>query len=354
MSLCRPGSRRIAGKRCLPTTPLRPVQGGFTMVELLVAMVISLLIALAAISALTVTRQGFTAVDTSSQLRDNGRFISDLIQRLGVQSGFKDTLYAAYPAPPATSAYATDPAPNITGFNNALASASDPLNAFTARVTGVDGYGSDILILRYQAAETFPGSGVSDRSMIDCMGKSAAAPAAGRYDRIASVLHVRLSTGGEPALMCTTFNPATGAPNNPEPIISGVENFQVLYGVDGVTAGVAPPATPSAVQNDTVPESYLRADQLVVAGNAIATNANWRRVRSMRIGIVLRGPVNSAQDRSAQTYYPFGPAPDSSGGAKGSALSSSNDKGTVFAPGADGRLRQVVTFTVHLRNEQGL
>ena len=349
MNRCRSDLSRIAAKRGSTIASPGFNQRGFTMVELLVAMVISLLIALAAIAALTVTRQGFTAVDASSQLRDNGRFISDLIQRLGVQSGFKDTVNAAYPAPSANSAFATDPAPNITGFNNALASPSDPLNVFTARTTGD---GSDILILRYQAAETFPGSGKTDLSMIDCAGISATTPALNRYNRMASVIHVQVIQG-EPTLMCTSFNPTSGAIST-QPIISGVENFQVLYGVDGVTAGTALPAILTANGNDTVPESYLRADQLDVAGNAIATNANWRRVRSMRIGIVLRGPVNSAQDTSAQTYYPFGPAPGSSGGAKGSALSSSNDPGTVFAPTADGRLRQVVTFTVHLRNEQGL
>ena len=349
MNRCRSDLSRIAAKRGSTIASPGFNQRGFTMVELLVAMVISLLIALAAIAALTVTRQGFTAVDASSQLRDNGRFISDLIQRLGVQSGFKDTVNAAYPPPPASSAFATDPAPNITGFNNALASPSDPLNVFTARTTGD---GSDILILRYQAAETFPGSGKTDLSMIDCAGISATTPALNRYNRMASVIHVQVIQG-EPTLMCTSFNPTSGAIST-QPIISGVENFQVLYGVDGVTAGTALPAILTANGNDTVPESYLRADQLDVAGNAIATNANWRRVRSMRIGIVLRGPVNSAQDTSAQTYYPFGPAPGSSGGAKGSALSSSNDPGTVFAPTADGRLRQVVTFTVHLRNEQGL
>ena len=349
MNRCRSDLSRIAAKRGSTIASPGFNQRGFTMVELLVAMVISLLIALAAIAALTVTRQGFTAVDASSQLRDNGRFISDLIQRLGVQSGFKDTVNAAYPPPPASSAFATDPAPNITGFNNALASPSDPLNVFTARTTGD---GSDILILRYQAAETFPGSGKTDLSMIDCAGISATTPALNRCNRMASVIHVQVIQG-EPTLMCTSFNPTSGAIST-QPIISGVENFQVLYGVDGVTAGTALPAILTANGNDTVPESYLRADQLDVAGNAIATNANWRRVRSMRIGIVLRGPVNSAQDTSAQTYYPFGPAPGSSGGAKGSALSSSNDPGTVFAPTADGRLRQVVTFTVHLRNEQGL
>ncbi|MFN5940974.1 MAG: PilW family protein, partial [Polaromonas sp.] len=47
---------------------------GLTLVELLVALAISAVIALAAISALIVSRQGFTTVDAASQLRDNARF----------------------------------------------------------------------------------------------------------------------------------------------------------------------------------------------------------------------------------------------------------------------------------------
>ncbi len=91
-------------------------QSGLTMVELLVALVISLLIALASIAALTVARQGFSTVDAASQLRDNGRFASDLIQRLGVQSGFKDVWYAGRPATAQEST--ANSAPDIKGFNN--------------------------------------------------------------------------------------------------------------------------------------------------------------------------------------------------------------------------------------------
>ena len=328
--------------------PRQSLQHGLTMVELLVAMVIGLLISLAAISALLISRQGFSAVDASSQLRDNGRFVADLIQRLGVQSGFKDATYAATPPPPVLSGLPTNPDPNVMGFNNALLDATNPLTAFTARVAGVDGYGSDILILRYQPAETFPGSGVTDRSMIDCAGVASAIPAINRYDRVPSILHVDVSTG-EPSLMCTTLNAATGVFST-QPIIRGVENFQVLYGVDGVVASAAP--TGAA---DTVPDSYLRADQLTVAGNAVATNDNWRRVRSIRVGMVIRGPLYSAQERTIQTYYPLGPARSAVGAAVGSAMSSVSDPGTEFTPSTnDGRLRQVVTFTVHLRNEQGL
>ena len=79
-----------------------------------------------------------------------------------------------------------------------------------------------------------------------------------------------------------------------------------------------------------------------------------RRVRSLRIGMILRGASHSAEENAGQRLFPFGTAKASSSGDPGSAMASSNDPGTVFDPPADGRLRQGVTFTVHLRNDQGL
>ncbi|MEO6973062.1 MAG: PilW family protein [Rhodoferax sp.] len=343
-------------KPFLPTGAGSSISGqrGLTMVELLVALTISILIALAAVAALVVTRQGFSAVDAASQMRDNGRFAVDLIQRLGVQAGYKDLAYAATPAGLNMAGNPANPDPNITGFNNALIHGTDPLNQSIPRTTGVDGYGSDILILRYQTGETFPGSNKSDKAMVDCAGNPAGAIPDNRYDRMVSIIHVAVSQG-EPSLMCS-FSATGTAPFTTQPIVQGVENFQVLYGTDGVTAGVAPPTNPAsaAALSDSVPDRYLRADQLTVAGDAIGTNANWRRVRSVRVGMVLRGPANSAQDKTAQTFYPFGAARSAAAGTDGSAMSSAGDPGTIFTPAVDGRLRHVVTVTVHLRNDQGL
>jgi type IV pilus assembly protein PilW len=322
--------------------------GGFTMVELLVALVVSLIVAVAAISGLILSRQGFTAVDTSAQLRDNARFAVDLVQRIGVQAGFKDVLYATTTRPASTSGTVADPSPAITGFNNALPSSTDPANTVTARSAGTSGYGSDVLVMRFQAAETIPGSGTVDLSMIDCSGQPATAVATGRDNVLTSVIYVD-DNRGEPSLMCNTVS-NTGVVGTARPIIQGVENFQVLYGTDGVVANTVP----STTGTDSVADRYLRADEMVVSGDTAGTNRNWRRVRSLRIGMVLRGPAVSSADRDPQTYYPFGGAPSSSGGARGSAMSSSSDAGTVFTPTPDGRVRQVVTFSVHLRNDQGL
>jgi type IV pilus assembly protein PilW len=331
---------------------------GMTLVELMVSLVVGLLITLAAISALIVTRQGFSTVDAASQLRDNGRFSADMIQRIALQAGFKDPLYAI--APPSGKDLTDDalgliPA-NVTGFNNAKAKTTD-LTTATARTSGAVGYGSDVLILRYQTAKlnndtsSSAAAAAADGTMIDCAGNAINTIPIDRNDRMVSVFHVAVGSDGEPSLMCSRSNNGL-APYSAQPIIQGVENFQVLYGVDGFTS-VNSSFNAAA---DSVPEKYLRADQIVVGGDpsSQATYNNWRRVRSIRVGMVLRGPPNSQQERVSQTFYPFGSGMSSSSGAAGSALSSSNDINTVFTPAIDGRLRQVVTFTIHLRNDQGL
>ncbi|AYQ29010.1 prepilin-type N-terminal cleavage/methylation domain-containing protein [Polaromonas sp. SP1] len=322
-------------------------QSGLTLVELLVALVISLVIALAAVSSLIVSRRGLTTVDAAAQLGDNARFASALLLRLGAQAGFRDVEYAATPRSNNTVGLAGAGAanPDVSGVNNAYPSATDPYNSSTAWRTSSVGYGSDILILRHQAVETFPGSGRSDMTMIDCSGTPSTTVPVDRDDRMVSVLYVDVSQG-EPSLMCST------GPSTAQPIISGVENFQVLYGVAGVTPNTAPTATPVA---PNVADRYLRADQMVVAGNTAATNANWSRVRSLRIGMVLRGAEGSTQQKEAQTFYPLGLAKASVTGTAGSAMSSArDDPGTIFTSPADTRLRQAVTFTIQLRNKEGL
>lgn len=334
---------------------------GLTLIELLVAMVVGLVVVLAAVAALTVARRGFTTVDAASQLRDSGRFAADLIQRVGAQAGYRD-VFVAGGLPSEDVARE----PSISGFDNALLIAATPAAASTPRTSGVVGYGSDILIVRYQASQLYTNSqdittaSVADQTMIDCAGNTVSTVAnpndtdpvkvGQAYEsRIVSIFHVALNQG-EPALMCT-YSSNGAAPWTTVPLIQGVENFQVLYGVDGVTANTA--TAPTAPIPD-VPKTYLRADQIVVAGASNDTKANWRRVRSLRIGMVLRSAPGSSQDRAAQTYWPFGSAKSAANANEGSAFASANDIGTTFAPTPDGRLRQSASFTIHLRNDQSL
>ena len=330
------------------------LQRGMTLIELLVAMTLGLLIALAAAAALLVSRQGFTAVDASSQLRDNGRFLQSIVQRLGVQAGYKDLGFATNTAAQPNSPAGMGPEgirPYVFGLNNASRTSTNTWDQGTARTSTQLGYGSDILVLRYQTSTTNPAAAASDETIIDCAGIAPTTAPMGADDTIVSILHVGVGSDGEPALMCSRSN--TGdAPYDTQPLVQGVENFQVLYGVDGVAPGNT--VVPLATAPDSIPERYLRANQLTIAGNDVATYANWRRVRSIRIGVVLRGGAGSAVDRTSQTFYPLGVSKGSTSGTLGSAFANTtNDPGSIFTPAVDGRLRQTMTFTVHLRNSQG-
>ena len=321
--------------------PFAPAQAGLTLIELLVAMALGLLIALAAAAALLVSRQGFFAVDAGSQLRDNARYAQHIVQRVGVQAGFKNVFYTSAANAP------RDTEPHVFGINNAKRSTSNGWDESSAWGTSDAGKNSDILVLRAQTSTASATATASDSTMIDCLGVAPAAVPTGEYDRFISILHVQASSDGEPALMCS--REAAGGGFDAQPLVQGVESFQVLYGVDNVVANTAPTGA-----TDSVPDRYLRADQLTVAGDTEATSDNWRRVRSLRIGMVLRSPPGSAVDAATQTMYPLGTSLGSAGGATGSAFGHSDDTGAVYTAPADRRLRQAVTFTVHLRNFQDL
>ncbi|WP_300473370.1 PilW family protein [Acidovorax sp.] len=325
-------------------------QQGFTLVELLVAMTLGLLITLAASTALYVSRQGFFSVDAASQLRDNARYAQDIIQRLGVQAGFKNVFYMKG-AGGAASGLDPNPPPHVFGINNQKRTSTSAWDAGTNWGSTDLGKNSDILVLRAQVSTDrdpqIDPTVLPDGTMIDCLGVPPDTIPTSRDDRFISILHVQASSDGEPALMCSR---GTAAPFDVQPLVQGVETFQVLYGVDNVVPGTAPSGT-----TDSIPERYLRADQLTVSGNDVATYANWRRVRSIRIGMVLRSKPGSAVDPQTQVFYPLGTSKNSATGVIGSAFANAtNDPGTEFTAPADGRVRQTLTFTVHLRNFQEL
>jgi type IV pilus assembly protein PilW len=351
-------------------------QAGFTMVELLVALGLSSLIALAAIAALVVSRQGFSSVDATSQLRDNARFTTDTLRRLIVQAGHLDPQFASqtrvgeFP----TAGAAAVLTPYVTGVDNALVitgNLPDITTAYRPRPTatvaqrkctsGTDtgcANGSDVLILRYQTAAQNPGGTVSDGSIIDCTGGADSSVPTTKTDAVVSIFHVAVGANGkEPSLYCSYFSASTLTWVS-SPVIQGVESFQVLYGIDGFTTAVN---TTFTGPQDTVPDKYVRASDLVVGtADSANTYSNWRRVRSLRIGLILRGSPNSNALRggSIAKICPLGVNPDAATTCIDESGSESPSMGAEFPRKDaavipdDGRLRQSVTFTVFLRNVQ--
>jgi type IV pilus assembly protein PilW len=348
-------------------------QAGFTIIELLVALALSAVIAMAAVASLSVARQGFNAVDASSQLRDSGRFATDLIQRLAVQSGYQDVNFAASTRVSEFSVKgaSTNPEPNVVGVDNAVVkqsllpdistaflnrnTASSSVTNCTATTDTACANGSDVLILRYQSSASVVDSTTTDGTMINCAGAAETQVPASKDDKIISIFHVARSSNGDPSLMCSYLG--AGGTWTTQPVVQGVESFQVLYGIDGYSGSVNSSFTGP---QDTVPDKYLRAEQIVVGGtpDSVATYNNWRRVQSLRIGLILRGPKNSAIDKTAPTIAkicPLGVDPDTPAncidqGSGSTSMGSEFPRATTIPN--DGRLRQAVTFTVFLRNVQ--
>lgn len=335
------------------TSAAKPVhrQSGFTLVELMVAMGLGLLVITIAGGALLLGRQGFEAVDSGTQMRDKQRLVIDLITRTIVQAGFED--FGSANATFRANADIKTLEPDLFGWNNALYTPKPGLN-ISETTTTTNGNrsskcgsvtdtsclnGSDILVVRYQGIDSPQDNKKADNSMINCGGSGEKGLTTNDLnERGASLFHVA-AVNGEPSLYCTYYNHAKGEWADSSPLIEGVESFQLLYGTDGVVPNTVPVVT-SGTQ-DSIAERWLRADQLTVAGNAQATRDNWRRVRAIRVGMVLRGPVGSAQQAVASTFRPLGE----------SYTDKTNDTGAELTVAKDGRLRTTSSFTVHVRND---
>ncbi|WP_332740303.1 PilW family protein [Hydrogenophaga sp.] len=324
-------------------------QRGLSLVELLVAMTLGLLLVLVAIGLLFSASRGFNAVDHGSAARDKERLVTELLTSGILQAGYEDwgNPLANLQSVARLQSAATDLEPDIFGWDNAFYAVPTDLNLSTSTAIangnrptkcGSDSStaclnGSDILVVRFQGMSTVSDATKGDRSMLNCGGDSEAAPP-DLENRSVSLFHLsRNSASGEASLSCATYNDGW---KDSRPLVEGVESFQVLYGTDAVEPGVAPTAN----SNDSVADRWLRADQLTVAGDASATRANWRRVRAVRIGLIMRGPVGSAVEVAAKNIWPLG-----------ATFADTSDVGSVLLAPADGRLRTSHSFTVHLRND---
>lgn len=331
-------------------------QRGLTLVELMVALVVGLMVIMAAMSVFSTTSRSAGTVDAVGQLRDDARFAADIIQRLAVQTGFEDIGFVTrtYQGTPQTYKSINglvDPtkmmAP-ISGFSGKKPDNGPFILNGDKQLTFDPGDdapgGSDTLILRYQPVNKGSENvGGTDGSMITCMGTAAgdAHSTDIRTDRTVSIFYVD-DSDGEPTLYCRYADRENGtltSLGNPQALVKGVESFKVLYGVDNIEPNTKVDAASTTEHATLVPTRFLTAEQMTVAGDSAATETNWRRVRALRIGIVLRSgnlPIQRGQAASDPTIYPLGE------GFGGEYVPNNGD--------GDARLRQEYTFTVNIRN----
>jgi type IV pilus assembly protein PilW len=267
--------------------------GGFSLVELMVAMAIGLILTLLIGQIFINSRAVFASTDNLSRLQENARYAMTLLSR--------EIRTATYRSDPRMMNATPFVAPNLGMSGTDGGTTGSPASGVADKIT-----------LRFQGAGT-AASGSADGTVQDCLGS--------RVDNNVMITNTFMifndpANGNEPTLYCNTD---TVAPNTCGascfPIVPGVENMQILYGED-ITDGF------STAKFDG------SADRWVTAGNVNI----WDNVVSVRISLLMR-----TADRVADQ-----PTPSST-----KWTMSGTD---VYAPGTDTRLRRVFTTVVNLRN----
>jgi type IV pilus assembly protein PilW len=314
-------------KVCHTLNAKRIRQTGLTLVELLVSLILISLITLAALSMYVSSSSTYRTTDANQELQDNARFIFESFSQAVRQAGLQDSAqYAAFKSQnqdvlaPAhvwdLARFGTQPA--LFGSDNAKIASVSSATDFGADDNG--GYNnSDVFGVRFFGSSMLATPTMADGSVIDCRGVAVPYPL-NQGDIGLTLFMVAVSSTGEPELQC--INQARGA----QPIVKGVETLQVMYAVD----------TDATV--DSTPNRWLNAKQVTAA-------SLWPMVRTVRIGMVLRGELGSASGApNATTLYPLGKDFTEISGV------ASTEVGMVFTPPTDSRLRRAFTFNIAIRN----
>lgn len=322
---------------------------GFSLVELMVAITISLII-LAAVSTLFVSsKKTYTTQDRLGRLQENARFAMQFITRDLRLAGYTgcinklipDTTYfnrlnVAVATTPDVPLVATDGTTDevTISFVDPVSSATldaemaSPSSDITAKnVTGIS-KGDMLIIADCSTADLFQVSDISTDSSSKIttikhqMGTSNPAPGNSSNDLSkpyrTTAKFIKFSTRRYFIAMGASGNPALFRADNggaSTELVDGIEMLKILYGED--TDVVAP-----GTATDGVPNTYRKASAV----------GNMRMVTSARIGILARTVNQKDTDIDTGLYDVDGDGVDD-----------------VVNPG-DRNIRRIFRSTVQLRN----
>lgn len=224
-------------------------QRGFSLIELSIA----ILIALFLIGGVIVVEQGVhrSYQDDSgfAQLEDEERFAMTIITQAVESAGY-------YP----------DPTSNVPNSNVLM-----PETTTTPQSVSIPFAGAQPIVGIYQSSQ--PNDSIAARfvagpaATVDlCTG----APTTSGVE-YTSYLYVANGTDGKPYLWCELATAGTWA-TNPSQLVSGIQNMQIMYGVN--TSGA-----------DNV-QTYMYASD-------VTSNGYWPNVSSVKVTLTLTNPIAS-------------------------------------------------------------
>lgn len=220
-------------------------QHGMTLIEIMVALVISLFLLAGLLQMFIATRQSSRIQENLSRIQENGRFGIEYINRVVRQAGYRSRT-TILNGEPFKQKFGVD---RIGGTNN-------------------DGYNnSDKVIVRFEGENS--GQGV----VKNCLNQTITSPAIS-----IDTLSINTDAQGIVNLYCQVVTPAGTAAQTPQPILENVEDMQILYG-------------------ERKGSNLSDLAYYVPAANV----QNWDNVFSARISLVLRTAENNLVE-SPQSY----------------------------------------------------
>jgi len=261
---------------------LRSNQSGYSLVELMVAMVLGLLLVGGVVQVFQSGKASYRVQEGLGRLQENGRFADFYLSRVLRQAG-RPRIFGSVDGTPGP-------------FFRTIDTRED-FSEMPATRDGDDD-GSDVVTIMYRSTTNCLGNGTDyDNPMVDFNGDFYA------RDQFA------LNNDDPPSLVCRTLD-ADGNAEQTQPIIAGVDDFQILYGVDSDGDGQA--------------NFYQNATNIL--------DVEWRTVVSLRFALLLSSERTVRKEgESDNRQYALLDAP-------------------VRGPFDDGRIRQVFESTIELRN----
>lgn len=244
-----------------PAEPMKPAvrpsptgpaaSRGVTMVELMVAVTISLLITLVIAQLFLGSRQTFATTDDVSRMQENIRFTQQLLIRLVHLAGYK-----------------SQP-------NSVTLAVFNPVTNPALDATDGAGTASDTLTIRYQGSGN--GAGTPDGTVVDCLGVPVDS---GSF--ATNTFAIQLGANGRNALWCSN-QPIIVIPLPCCELIPNVANMQILFGEDT--------------------NADLSADYYV----ALPSVVNPSNIVSVRIALLFETPTDVSKAIADATTYTVDP-----------------------------------------------
>lgn len=312
---------------------------GFSMVELMVAMVIGLMILAAVSTVLVNSKKNYTTQDSLARLQENARFAIQILSRdlrMAGHFGCADDISAVHnllnPGAVTFPVFNTDhpiegsesgadwsPSGESLDFTplagtDAIAIryvASDsvaltkemPSQAGSAQVAPDSGLkiGDVVMIADCSSADIFQITNFNPGTGFDLVVHNTGGGSPGNdpsnnphkfskaYGLDAKIMrfnsvayYIRLNANGQPALFRRALVTNTGASNQvDQELVEGIEDLEILYGID-------------SVNNDRIPDVYK---------TATSVGSDWNNVVAVRFGIVARSLANADHQTGNDKQY---------------------------------------------------